>query len=123
MAVSDRVLALMRAKYEKLATQTCDIYRPVPIKDEYGSVDDLYVISASGVKCRLITRSFAAGANKEFSDKLMMEDVYQLTIPYGTVIDVNYQVWIGDDKYEVVVIRDKLTDTVYVEVEVRRMRD
>ena len=120
MAVSDRVLLMMKNKFAKFASNTCDIYAPTDLRDEYGAPAGPPVISASGVACRLITLD--SGKAKKFADKTIMEDAYQLTIAIGTVIDVGYLVDVDGDRYEVVAITDKLTDGVYIFVEMRRMR-
>lgn len=103
-------------------TAECNIYEPLYVKDQYGDTNATPKLADSGVKCRLNTVSLADSESKSFDDRSIMEDVYNLLLPDGTVLDIDYIIETGGQRYDVTVIRDGLTDGVYVEAEIRRIR-
>jgi len=122
-SINPNTLARVRGSIKAVyLTDECDIYEPLYVTDDYGDTNVTPTLAASGVKCRLNTVTLADSEAKSFDDRSIMEDVYNLLVPDGTVLDIEYQIQTGGQRYEVTVIRDGLTDAVYVEAEIRRIR-
>lgn len=124
MNLNSRLLLMMQNKAAKFFVDECNIYSLSDARGESGESLDLLELSASGVNCRLISLA-SSGDVGEFADKTVMDEMYTITLPIGTVIDVYYVIEMvtTGNRYEVMSIRDHLSDSAYFDAEIKRMRD
>ena len=119
-----RTLAMIRAKALSFLTARCNIYALSDARGVAGAPLDLRELSASCVPCRLIS-SGDGGDVGEFADKTVMDEMYTITLPTDTDLNVYDEIVMraSGKRYQVTSIRDGLTDSAYFDAEVKRMRD
>ncbi len=102
---------------------SCTIYLPADVTNEYGAPDGGLQISASGVSCRVVTVRTGIAQARQESDREIIEDEYKLLLATTVTIDVDYVVEVNSEKYQITAIRDKLSDEVFIELDMRRIRE
>lgn len=120
--VSSRLVAKMKVVAATFLTDTCKIYKMSETLSKYGTPTGARDLVASGVACRLVSSSNILEDAMQINDREAMQDIYTLWVPVGTDIDSNYQVDFSNDTFEVTAVRDQPTDTIYIEVELTRVR-
>lgn len=124
MTFSNRTLKLMRAMVGRTLTDSCRIERETGTVGDYGQPLHVWEAVAVDVPCRLIRRG-GAGINNEAGVaggvETLRED-YRLVVAEDVVLGVDYRVVVGGDVFEVVAVRDNLTDGGYVEAVLVRRR-
>ena len=118
-----RTLAMIKKKALMFLTDRCNIYSLEDARGDAGAPLNLRDLVAKCVPCRLISL-VGGGDVGEFADKTVMNDMYTITLPVGTVLDVYYEIemLLSGNRYQVMSIRDQLTDSVYFDAEIKRMR-
>jgi hypothetical protein len=78
---------------------------------------------AENVRCRMIKAGqFNDEAAMLAGNKDALQDMYRLSVPYGTDLKTNYRVTLNDLTYDVVRLETELTDEVFHHAIVARRR-
>jgi hypothetical protein len=121
MAIDVRTVTKLKASVGKFLTDTCTIYTRTATTDDYGYPSQVLTEYATGVACRLITVG-TQNKGRQFADREILEDVYRLIVPTATTIDTDYVVEVNSEKYQVISITDKLTNELFADIEMKRIR-
>ena len=121
--INTRDLVNIKTTVGLFLSDSCTIYLPTEVTNEYGAPDGGLEVSASGVSCSLVTVQTSLDDGKQESDREILEDVYKLLLATTVTIDVDYVVEVNSEKYQITAIRDKLSYGVFIELDMRRIRE
>jgi len=94
-------------------TDRCTILAQQPITDEFGAPAQSYTAVASDVPCRLIRGDKPSIKDLAFQEK--SRETYRLIVGPGTQIQTGQRVTVDSVTYEVMGLRQALTDEAFHE--------
>lgn len=121
---STRTLGIVRRNVNAMLTDTCTIYREGSGRDSSGAPLHTLELVASAVTCRVIrSTSRAQNRAQTVAGQEALVELYRLISPVGTPFTVNDVVELSSgERYQVVNVEDKLTDSAFVEASITRVR-
>ena len=117
------VLGRLRRDAARYLMDTCTIERQDVTVDEFGSARRVLTLVAADVPCRVITAGAAnAGAAGVVGGQDVMSELYRVALLPDQAIDVDHQVTIGADVYQVVRLETALTGAFFRHAVISRKR-
>lgn len=115
-------VARLRRRAQQYFNQTCVITRIDEVQGRLG-LEESPVQVAAGVACRVVTDTRSQGQGYQAVGQAHMNvDAYIIWLPSGTDVDVAYQIAVDARVYDVIELLDDLSNEIFVEVRVRRVR-
>ncbi len=121
---STRTLGIVRRNVNAMLTDTCTIYSEGSGRDSSGAPLHTLESVASDVACRIIRSTSRAQTRAQtVAGQEALVELYRLILPVGTPFTVNDVVELSSgERYQVVNVEDKLTDSAFVEASITRVR-
>lgn len=121
--INPYVLQQIRATAAAFLSEKCTLQQGVQHEGEFGDAPLVWVNASVDVPCRLVKQ----GNEKQpgavvTAGQDTLDEMYKLSLPRDTSVEVDYRVLHGDVTYEVVRIESALTDAVFTQAIVRRKR-
>ncbi len=121
--IHDQTIARMKARVQLTLTDSCLIEAESSARGSVGEVVHSWETVAADVACRVITPSASTrGSMQAVGAQESMIDAYRLICPVGTALAVDQRVTINGSVFQIVGIRDGLTDGVDVQAYMTRVR-
>lgn len=116
-------LGSLRNLSQRWLIDTCTIEKQDLAKDVFGAPVVRWTTVAMGVKCRVITAGRQVQSQvQEIGAQETLRDMFKISMPAGTEVDVDYRITVNDVTYSVVQIEGALTDEFFRQVIAIRYR-
>jgi head-tail adaptor len=120
-----RTIKRVQAMVNRYLTDSCTLLKQGDAKGTHNEPLNDWVVTASGVSCRVIRAGQQMnGSNALTGGRETLVDKHRLILPVGTTVAGEYRVEMADGRrYEVVDVMDDMTDSAYVQVIIKRLRE